>query len=309
MRMEKVVILGDGIAGLTAAVYTARATLNPLVIAGPQSGGQLTMTTEVENFPGFPEGIQGPMLVQNTKKQAERFGARFKQDIATGFEVVDGNYKLVLVNGEEILTESLIVATGASARWLGLESETKFKGKGVGTCATCDGFFYRGKEVVVVGGGDSAMEEANFLTKFADKVTIVHRRDEFRASKIMQDRTLKNPKIEVVWNSEIVEFLGDDKGLTGVKLKNKESGEVSDLSCHGVFLALGHIPNTKIFKGKLDLDDKGYIVTDRDMNTNLSGVFGAGDVQDTKFRQAVTAAGSGCMAAMQVEKYLDHKTD
>jgi thioredoxin reductase (NADPH) len=305
--MEKIIILGDGIAGLTAAVYAARATLNPLVISGPESGGQLTMTTEVENFPGFPQGVQGPELVSNTKKQAERFGARFKQEIATKFEEENGNYKLTLSSGEEIISESIIIATGASARWLGIASEKQYKGRGVGTCATCDGFFYRGKEVIVVGGGDSAMEEANFLTKFANKVTIIHRRDEFRASKIMQERTLKNPKINVIWNSAISEYVGDEKGITGVKLKNTETGEITDFKCDGVFLALGHIPNTNIFKGKLEMHDNGYLKTDRDMKTNLQGVFGAGDVQDYKFRQAITAAGSGCMAAMQAEKYLESK--
>ena len=305
--MEKLIILGNGIAGLTAAIYAARATLKPLVVSGSQSGGQLTMTTDVENFPGFPDGVQGPELVEFSKRQAEKFGAKFKDGIATKFQEVDGNFKITLSGGEELLCESLIVATGASARWLGIDSEKKFKGKGIGTCATCDGFFYRGKEVIVVGGGDSAMEEANFLTKFASKVTVVHRRDEFRASKIMQDRFFKNPKTDVIWDSEIVEFLGDDSGLTGVKLKNNKTGEVSDFKCDGVFLALGHIPNTSIFKGKLDLDDVGYLVTDRNMNTNINGVFGAGDVQDTVFRQAITAAGSGCMAAMQAEKYLEHK--
>ncbi len=305
--MEKVVILGDGIAGLTAAIYTARATLSPLVISGSQSGGQLTMTTDVENFPGFPDGVQGPELVRNSKVQAEKFGARFKTSIATGFDKSGDNYKIKLSNGEEILTESLIIATGASARWLGIPSEEKFKGKGVGTCATCDGFFYRGKEVIVVGGGDSAMEEADFLTKFADKVTVIHRRDSFRASKIMQNRFFKNPKTEVIWDSEVKEVLGDDKGVTGVKLVNNKTGEVSEFKCDGVFLALGHIPNTSLFKGLLDLDDKGYLVTDRNTRTNLKGVFGAGDVQDPRFRQAVTAAGSGCMAAMEAEKYLSHR--
>lgn len=305
--MEKLVILGNGIAGLTAAIYSARATLAPLVISGSQSGGQLTMTTEVENFPGFPEGIQGPELVEKAKKQAERFGAKFKDGIATKFEDLDGNYKITLSGGEDIITEALIVATGASARWLGIDSEKKFKGRGVGTCATCDGFFYRGKEVIVVGGGDSAMEEANFLTKFADKVTVVHRRDAFRASKIMQDRFFDNPKTDVIWDSEIKEILGDDKGVTGVKLFNNKTSEVSDFECDGIFLALGHIPNTGIFKGKLDLDEKEYLVTDRNTRTSLKGVFGAGDVQDTRFRQAITAAGSGCMAAMEAEKFLEHK--
>lgn len=307
--MEKVIILGNGIAGLTAAVYAGRATLEPLIISGPQSGGQLTMTTEIENFPGFPTGIEGTQLVENTKAQAERFGTRFKEEIATGFEIEGENYKVKLSNGDEILTESLIIATGASARWLGIESEKRYKGKGVGTCATCDGFFYRGKEVVVIGGGDSAMEEAIFLTKFATKVTVIHRRDELRASKIMQERFFKNPKTDVIWNSETIEILGDDKGVTGVKLKNNQTNEIIDFKCDGVFLALGHIPNTKIFRENLDLDSQGYIKTDRDMNTNLKGVFGAGDVQDTRFRQAITAAGSGCMAAIQAEKYLEHKNN
>lgn len=305
--MEKIIILGDGIAGMTAAIYTARATLNPLVISGPQSGGQLTMTTEVENFPGFPEGVQGPELTQLAKKQAERFGARFKSAIATGFEKHEDNYKVILSDGEEIITEALIIATGASARWLGIESERQFKGKGVGTCATCDGFFYKGKKVLVVGGGDSAMEESNFLTKFAEKVVVVHRRDKFRASKIMQDRFFKNPKTDVIWNKEIQEILGDNRGVTGAKLKDTQTGEISEVECDGIFLALGHIPNTTIFKGKIDMDETGYLKTDRYMHTSLEGVFGAGDVQDTKFRQAITAAGSGCMAAMEAEKYLESK--
>ncbi|MCC7574524.1 thioredoxin-disulfide reductase [Candidatus Woesearchaeota archaeon] len=305
--MEKVIILGNGIAGLTAAIYAARATLSPLVISGPQSGGQLTMTTEVENFPGFPEGVQGLELTEKAKAQAEKFGARFKEEIATKFEEHEGNYKITLSNKEELITESLIIATGASARWLGIESEKRYKGRGVGTCATCDGFFYRGKEVLVVGGGDSAMEESNFLTKFANKVTVIHRRDEFRASKIMQDRFFKNPKTDVIWNKEIHEILGDEQGVTGAKLKDTQTGEITEIKCDGVFLALGHIPNTNIFKDKIDLDEKGYLKTDRDMNTNLKGVFGAGDVQDIRFRQAITAAGSGCMAAMQVEKYLESK--
>lgn len=305
--MEKLIILGDGIAGLTAAIYAGRATLSPLVISGPQSGGQLTMTTDVENFPGFPEGVQGPELVQKTKEQAKKFGAKFKEGLAVKFDQEGENYKITLNNGEEILTESLIVSTGASARWLGIESEKKYKGRGVGTCATCDGFFYKDKEVIVVGGGDSAMEEADFLTKFAKKVIVVHRRDKLRASQIMQDRFFNNPKTDIIWNSEIKEILGDEKGVTGVKLFNNDSKEETEKECDGIFLALGHIPNTNIFKGKLDMDEKGYLKTNRHTHTNMNGVFGAGDVQDPRFRQAISAAGTGCMAAMEAEKYLAHK--
>lgn len=304
--MENVVILGSGIAGLTAAIYTARAHLNPLVIGGPEEGGQLTLTTEVENFPGFPEGIQGPELTRITRKQAERFGARFKADIAVKFARKRNNFELELSSGEKLEAKALIIATGASARWLGLPSEEKFKGRGVSTCAVCDGFFYRGKKVVVIGGGDSAMEESNFLTKFAESVTVIHRRDELRASKIMQDRFFKNPKTDIIWNSQVVEVLGDDKGVVGVKIKDTRSGELSEVKCDGVFLAIGHIPNTGIFEDILDMDDAGYIKTDRYTNTNIAGVFAAGDVQDKKYRQAVTAAGSGCQAAIEAERYLAH---
>jgi len=305
--MEKVIILGNGIAGLTAAVYTARASLSPLVLSGPEDGGQLTLTNEVENFPGFPEGVMGPQLVLNTKQQAEKFGARFKTGIATKFEKKGDHYILTIDNKEQLETETLIIATGASARWLGIPSETKFKGKGVSTCATCDGFFYKGKEIVVVGGGDSAMEEANFLTKFASKVTVIHRRDALRASKIMQDKFFKNPKTEILWNKVIDEVIGTEKGVTGIKLKDTVTGELSNFSCEGVFLALGHVPNTSIFKELLKVNERGYLITDRFMKTDLEGVFAAGDVQDTRYRQAITAAGSGCQAAMEVEKYLENK--
>lgn len=308
--MENVIILGNGIAGATAAIYTARASLKPVVYAGPEDGGQLTLTTEVENFPGFPEGIQGPELVANGKKQAEKFGAVFKTGIATKFEQKekDGKkYYELTFNGKDVVeTKTLIIATGASARWLGIPSEEKLKGRGVSTCATCDGFFYKGKEVLVIGGGDSAMEEANFLTKFATKVTVVHRRDELRASKIMQDKFFKNEKTDIIWNNIVDEILGDEKGVTGVKLKNTKTDEITEVKCDGVFLALGHIPNTRIFKGHLELDEKGYLKTDRFMNTNLPGVFAAGDVQDIKYRQAITAAGSGCQAAIEVEKYIEN---
>jgi len=302
--MEKVVILGTGIAGCTAAIYAARANLNPIMISGPEDGGQLTLTTDVENFPGFPDGVQGPALVEMCKKQAERFGTRFKVDIATEFKKVKNGFELVLMGGEKVQTKTLIVSTGASARWLGIPSEEKYKGRGVTTCATCDGAFFKGKEVVVIGGGDSAMEEAQFLTKFATKVTVIHRKNSFRASKIMQDRFFKNPKCKVIWDNEVTEILGDDKRVTGVKLKNIKTGKSSEFKTDGVFLAIGHIPNTTIFEGKLDLDEKGYIKTDRFMKTNIAGVFAAGDVQDVRYRQAITAAGSGCQAAMEAEKYL-----
>ena len=303
--MENVIILGNGIAGVTAAIYNARAELNPLVISGPEEGGQLSLTTDVENFPGFPEGVQGPELVLKGRKQAERFGARFETNIATGFKKLEDGIELEFQDGKKLKSKSLIITTGASARWLGLESEKKFMGKGVSTCATCDGAFYKGREVVIVGGGDTAMEEAIFLTKFASKVTVVHRRDELRASKIMQNKFFENPKTDIIWNSQIVEYLGDDKkGVTGVKLKDTKTGEVSEKSCHGVFLAIGHIPNTKIFKGHVDMDDEGYILTKNNVETNIPGVFAGGDVQDKKYRQAVTAAGSGCMAAMSAERYL-----
>lgn len=302
--MENVVILGTGISGCTAAIYAARANLKPLIISGPEDGGQLTLTTDVENFPGFPEGVQGPALVEMCKKQAERFGTRFKVDIATEFKKQKKGFELVLMSGEKVQTKSLIVSTGASARWLGIPSEEKYKGRGVSTCATCDGAFFKGKEVVVVGGGDSAMEESNFLTKFANKVSVIHRKGEFRASKIMQDRFFKNPKCKVVWDSEVVEILGDGKKVTGVKVKNVKNGKVSEIRTDGVFLAIGHIPNTSIFKGILDMNELGYLTTDRFMKTNISGVFAAGDVQDVRYRQAITAAGTGCQAAMEAEKYL-----
>jgi len=306
--MENVIILGNGIAGATAAIYTGRANLKPVVYSGPEDGGQLSLTTKVENFPGFPEGVQGPELVANARKQAEKFGATFKTGIATKFEVKENDgkkhYALTFYEKDVVETKAVIIATGASARWLGIPSEEKLKGRGVSTCATCDGFFYKEKEVLVIGGGDSAMEEANFLTKFATKVTVVHRRDELRASKIMQDKFFKNEKTDIIWNNVIDEILGDEKGVIGVKLKNTKTDEVTEVKCDGVFLALGHVPNTKIFKEILDLDKKGYLKTDRFMNTTLPGVFGAGDVQDVKYRQAISAAGSGCQAAMEAEKYI-----
>ncbi|MBU0457291.1 MAG: thioredoxin-disulfide reductase [Nanoarchaeota archaeon] len=302
--MKNIIILGSGIAGCTAAVYTARADLRPLIISGPEDGGQLMLTTKVENFPGFPEGVQGPELVEKCKKQAEQFGARFKIDIAMDFNKIGGGFELTLMSGEKVQTKTLIAVTGASARWLGIPSEEKYKGRGVTTCATCDGAFFKDKEVIVIGGGDSAMEEATFLTRFANKVTIIHRRDTLRASKIMQEKAKNNPKIRFIWNSVIEEILGDGKFVRGVKLKDVNTNKVSEFKCDGVFLAIGHVPNTKIFKDKLEMNEQGYLKTDKFMHTNIPGVFAAGDVQDIRFKQAITAAGSGCMAAMEAEKYL-----
>ncbi len=306
VNMENVVILGTGISGCTAAIYTARANLKPLVISGPEDGGQLTLTTDVENFPGFEHGVMGPELVSNSKKQAERFGARFKVDIASAFRVIVGGYELELISGEKVQCRSLIISTGASARWLGIASEDKFKGRGVSSCATCDGAFYKGKKVLVVGGGDSAMEESMFLTKFADSVVVVHRRDAFIASKIMQERFFSNTKCSVLWNKTIVEFVGD-KVLKGVVLEDTVTKARMSVDCDGVFLAIGHIPNTSIFRGQLQLDKLGYLITDRNMHTALPGVFACGDVQDTRYRQAVTAAGTGCVAALEAERYLAEK--
>ncbi len=303
-KMEQLIILGSGIAGCTAAIYAARASLSPVVISGPEEGGQLVLTTKVENFPGFPEGILGSELVGRAKKQAERFGARFQVDAATGIKALKKGFEISLMAGGKIQCQALIIATGASAKWLGLKSEEKYRGRGVSVCATCDGAFFKGKKLIVVGGGDSAMEEAVFLTKFAGKVTVVHRRKEFKASKIMQERFFATKKTAVVWNSAVEEILGDGKKVTAVKLKNVETGKSSELECDGVFLAIGHAPNTGIFKGFLEMDDNGYIKTDRFMNSSVKGIFAAGDVQDTRIRQAITAAGSGCMAAMEAGRYL-----
>lgn len=304
--MENVIILGSGVAGLTAALYAARADLSPIVIGGLQEGGQLTMTTSVENFPGFPEGVQGPELVELIHKQAERFGAKFKSGFVTAVKEIDGGYELVLEQ-ESMQTKAIIIATGASARWLNALGEENFKGNGVTTCATCDGFLYRGKEVIVVGGGDSAAEEALFLTKFATKVTLIHRRDALRASKIMQERVLNHEKIQVKWNSTIQEVYGDNSGVKGVKLTDTVSGAIEDFPIDGIFIAIGHDPNTKFLKGFVTLDEKGYLITDRNRRTNKPGVYGAGDVHDTIYKQAITAAGTGCQAAIEVEKYLSNQ--
>jgi thioredoxin reductase (NADPH) len=302
-KSYKVVIIGSGPAGLTAGLYSARANLKPLVIAGLTFGGQLMLTTEVENFPGFPQGIQGPELMQNMVAQAERFGAEIVYEDAQEVDLSARPFKIS--TGKETYTaETLIIATGASTLWLGLPSEEKFRGRGVSSCATCDGFFFKGKEIIVVGGGDSAMEEANYLTKFASKVTIVHRRDQFRASKIMQDRVLSNPKVTVMYNTVVEEFLGDEK-LHAVKLKDANTGQAKELAVEGAFIAIGHKPNTEMFKGLLDLDEKGYLIPVETTRTKIEGVFVAGDVRDFRYRQAITAAGMGCMAAMDAEKYLE----
>lgn len=307
ISMHNVVIIGSGCAGNTAAIYTARASLNPLVIRGREAGGQLSLTTEVENFPGFPEGINGPDLVENMKKQAERFGAEYLSGEVIEADLSKRPFRLN-VDGDWVETRTLIVASGAKSRWLNLPSEQRLIGHGVSSCATCDGFFYRDKQIMVVGGGDSAMEEANFLTRFGRNVALVHRRDSFRASKIMLERAKANPKIEFLMNTAVEEVHDVEQNIvTSVKLKNLVSGEVWMRDVDGLFVAIGHVPNTQIFQGQLDLDPDGYIVSHGGARTNIHGVFHAGDVQDRIYRQAITASGAGCMAAIEVERLLEEE--
>lgn len=305
--MYKSIVIGTGPAGLTAAIYLARANLKPLVIEGVQPGGQLTTTTEVENFPGFPEGIQGPELMDNMRKQAERFGAEFRSGWVEQVDFTGRPFKVKVEGGEELEAESIILSTGASARYLGIPGEQENVGRGVSTCATCDGFFFRGKKIIVVGGGDSAMEEASFLTRFGSSVTVVHRRDELRASKIMQDRARSNEKVRWALNRTPLSVETDETGIVkGLKVRNNETNQEELVEADGVFVAIGHTPNTKFLGDAITTDDHGYIVVKPGTTeTNIPGVFACGDVQDTRYRQAITAAGSGCMAAMDCEKYLE----
>ena len=302
---ERVVIIGSGPAGLTAAIYAARAGLEPLMIEGAISGGQLMLTTEVENYPGFPDGIMGPEMMQLFRQQAERFETRFVTSDVTRVDFSERPFG-IWVGEDEYRAETIIISTGATARWLEVPGEEKLRGHGVSACATCDGFFFREREIVVVGGGDSAMEEALFLTKFASKVTVIHRRDEFRASQIMADRVLAHPKIEVRWDSVVEEILGEDT-VTGVRLRNVKTDATEEFATEGVFVAIGHDPNTSLFKGLLDLNEKGYLETFGNTATSVPGVFGAGDVVDFTYRQAITAAGSGCQAAIDAERWLENQ--
>jgi len=304
--IHKTIIIGSGPAGLTAAIYAARANLSPIVFEGNQPGGQLTITTDVENYPGFPDGVLGPDMMDLFRKQAQKFGAECFYKHVSKVDFSSSPFK-VYVQDEEYLAESVIISTGASARMLGLAAEKELMGYGVSTCATCDGYFFKEKEIVVIGGGDSAMEEASFLTKFANKVTLIHRREEFRASKIMIDRVLDNPKIEIIKNAVVTDILGSQKdGVSSILLKDTIDGKERNFDCDGVFYGIGHKPNTNQFKGIINLDDQGYIITNPGSTlTNVAGVFACGDVQDSHYRQAITAAGSGCMAAIDAEKYLE----
>jgi len=310
-KKANVVIVGSGPSGYTAAIYAARANLEPVLITGPQPGGQLTITSDVENFPGFPTGIMGPEMMNLFREQAERFGTRMVEGMVTSVDLSRRPFLVEVDEGRESWqAETLIVSTGASARWLGIPGERDFMGRGVSACATCDGFFFKGQEIVVVGGGDSAMEEATFLTKFASRVTVIHRREELRASKIMQDKAKNNPKISFIWNSAVTRVLGNEQGVTGVLVKNLHSGEEAELTCTGFFVAIGHDPNTQIVRGQLDLDEAGYIkVHPGSTKTNVPGVFACGDAIDAVYRQAITAAGTGCMAALDAERFLERWVD
>jgi len=310
MQTKQVIIIGSGPAGYTAALYTSRAGLSPIVIEGHEPGGQLTTTTDVENFPGFPEGVMGPDLMTKMRDQVKKFGTEFLSTKVTDVDLSKRPFHVKCENGQEFLAETLIISTGASAKYLGLPHEMQLIGKGVSACATCDGFFYRNKIVHVVGGGDTALEEANFLTRFAEKVYLVHRKDSFRASKPMQARTLSNPKIEVVWNTEVKEILFDTTGVTGLRVHNNKTNEITDRKTDGFLLGIGHEPNTKFLKGQLALDDHGYIKTmGGHPDTSVPGVFACGDVQDPYYRQAISAAGSGCQAAIRAERFLEAEHD
>ena len=303
---RKVIIIGSGPAGYTAALYTSRANLNPLVLEGHEPGGQLTTTTDVDNFPGFPEGIMGPELMANMKKQTQRFGTEYKQTQVTKVDLQNRPFTVTTEAGDTYKADTIILATGASAKYLGLPNEKELIGKGVSACATCDGFFYRDKIVHVVGGGDTAMEEATFLTKFASKVYVVHRRDSLRASKPMQERAFKNDKIEFVWDSEVSEILAKDNGVYAIKVKNTKTGEETERETDGLFMGIGHKPNTDFLEGQIKTDDHGFIITTgKNPDTNVPGVFACGDVQDSYYRQAISAAGSGCMAAIRAERFLE----
>jgi thioredoxin reductase (NADPH) len=306
MADRKVIIIGSGPAGLTAALYTARANLKPLLVEGIEAGGQLMLTTMVENWPGFRDGIMGPDLMAEMRVQAERFGTDMMQGNVARVDLKRRPFSIAFADGATITTEALIIATGASARWLEIGVDRKLSGHGVSTCATCDGYFFRGKPIAVVGGGDSAMEEAIYLTRFASKVTVIHRRDSLRASKIMQDKALANAKIEFIWDSEIADIKDVERGeVTGIIVRNLKNGKLTNVPLDGVFIAIGHTPNTALFRGQIELDEAGYIITHHGSKTSMPGVFAAGDVQDHVYRQAITAAGSGCMAAIDAERYID----